>query len=166
MEIQLASSSDFVEILFLLRQCIKDMNEKGLKQWNTAYPSPEMIRTDINNGVLYLYKELGVAKGMISLTKDQPEGYEGVEWKSKGDNVLYIKRFAVHPYWQDSDVGEKLIAYAENYAKENKFTSIRMDVLDSYPVDDNFFSSKKFDIAGTFHSSFQKLPYTCYEKSL
>ena len=56
MEIQLASSSDFVEILFLLRQCIKDMNEKGLKQWNTAYPSPEMIRGDIDGGVLYLYR--------------------------------------------------------------------------------------------------------------
>ena len=166
MEIQLASSSDFVEILFLLRQCIKEMNEKGLKQWNMSYPSPEMIRSDIDSGILYLFKELGIAKGMICLSKEKPDGYDDVDWRTDSGNVLYIKRFAVHPYWQDSEVGEKLIAYAEEYAKDNKFTCIRMDVLDSYPVDDSFFSSKKFTMAGTFHSSFQKLPYTCYEKSL
>ena len=42
MEIQQASSADFVEVLFLVKQCVKDMNNKGLKQWNSSNPSPEV----------------------------------------------------------------------------------------------------------------------------
>jgi hypothetical protein len=43
---------------------------------------------------------------------------------------------------------------------------VRIDVLDSYPVDEKFFTSRNFSSPGNFHSEFQKLFYTCYEKNL
>jgi GNAT superfamily N-acetyltransferase len=166
MEIQQASSSDFVEVLFLLGQCIKDMNSKRLKHWNYESPSPAQIKLEIETGTVFLYKELGIAKGMIRLTDEIPEEHKEIEWKSTPGKVLYIKRFTVHPLWQDSDVSDKLVEFAENYARKNNYSSIRLDALNSYPSDEKFFESRNFALAGTFHSAFQKKPFACYEKSL
>jgi GNAT superfamily N-acetyltransferase len=166
MEIKKATPYDLVDVLFLLKQCIADMNRNGLKQWNSANPSSEVIIEDIEKGTLYIYTELGMAKGMINLSEEMPEEYQQVEWKGNNEKVLYVKRFAVHPIWQDTNIGDQLLQFAENYAKEKGFTSIRLDVLDSYPVDDVFMKSRAFEPAGSFHSEFQKKPYDCFEKNL
>jgi GNAT superfamily N-acetyltransferase len=138
----------------------------GLKQWNNAYPGSEVMKSDVENGTLYLFADLGIAKGMINLSDEKPEEYEEINWKGKSDKILYINRFAVHPIWKESDIAEKLINFAEEFAKKNKYSGIRLDVLDSYPVDNKFFTGKAYELAGDFHSSFQKIPYTCYEKNL
>ncbi len=166
MEIKQASLYDLLDVLFLLKDCIYDMNQNGLKQWNNAYPGWEILRQDIESGSLYVFTDLGIAKGMINLSHEIPDEYKEISWKGKSDKILYIKRFTVHPIWKDTDIAEQLIGFAENYAKENKFLGIRLDVLDSYPVDNIFFKTKKYEFAGEFHSSFQKIPYTCFEKNL
>ena len=166
MEIKQASLIDLVDVLFLLRDCIVDMNSKGLKQWNSAYPGPDVMKEDIEKGTLYIFTELGIAKGMVNLSDESPQEYEEIKWNGKSDKILYIDKFVVQPIWKESDVAEKLIAFAEKYASDNKYAGIRLDVLDSYPVDNSFFKSKNYDQAGEFHSSFQKIPYTCYEKNL
>lgn len=166
MEIKQALLYDLVDVLSLLQDCILDMNRQGMKQWNSAYPGPDIMKNDVENGTLYLFKDLGIAKGMINLSEAMPEEYNEIDWKGKSDKVLYINRFAVHPIWKESDIAEKLIAFAEKFAKENKFSGIRLDVLDKYPVENKFFTEKSYELAGEFHSSFQKIPYNCFEKNL
>jgi hypothetical protein len=166
MEIKQATSYYLIDVLYLLKECIIDMNSKGLKQWNSAFPGPELIKKDIENGGLYLYTNLGIAMGMINLTDENPAEYQDIKWKGKDTKQLFLNRFAVHPLWLESDIPQKLIEFAENYAKENKYTGIRMDVLDNYPVSKAFFDSKNFELAGEFHTDFQKMPYMCYEKNL
>ena len=166
MEIKQASSYDLMDILFLLKQCILDMNKRGFKQWNSAYPGPDLIKEDIERGTLYIFRDLKIAKGMINLSDELPEEYGQVTWKGKANKVLCIKRFAVHPFWKQTDISEKLLNFAEKYAKDNKYSSIRLDVLDTYPADESFFKSRNFEYAGNFHSEFQKIPYACFEKNL
>lgn len=166
MEIKQATSYHLVDVLFLLKQCIIDMNSRGLKQWNSAFPGPDLIKHDIENGSLYMYTHLGITIGMINLTEDVPEEYKKIKWKGAEGKYLYLNRFAVHPIWLDSDIPLRLIEFAENYAVENKFTGIRLDVLDNYPVDKAFFGSRNFEFAGDYHTDFQKMPYMCYEKNL
>jgi hypothetical protein len=166
MEIKQASSIDLIDVLYLLKMCVLDMNGRGLKQWNSVHPSPEMIIEDIEKGTLYIYNELKIAQGMINLSNEAPAEYKDINWKGKTDKVLYVKRFAVHPLWMESEVPVSLINFAEKFAKENNYSTVRIDLLDSYPVGEKFFTSRNFSIAGNFHSEFQKLSYTCYEKNL
>jgi hypothetical protein len=74
--------------------------------------------------------------------------------------------FIIHPLWQESDISEKMIEFAEIFAKENNFSGIRLDVINNYPVADGFFESKQFTIADPVISSEQKVNFVCYEKSL
>ncbi|MBN1599010.1 MAG: GNAT family N-acetyltransferase [Bacteroidales bacterium] len=166
MKIIQAQPQDLVDILFLLKQCVKDMNSKGFKHWNSAHPSPELIKNDIEKGTLYLYTDLGIVQGMINLSDEIPEEYKDIKWKLENEKILYVKRFAIHPLWQEANIGEQLIGFAENFAKEHNFKGVRLDVLDSYPLNEKFFESKDYGKAGTFHSDFQKIPYACFEKGL
>jgi hypothetical protein len=166
MEIIQASSYHLVDALYLLKQCVFEMNRKGLKQWNSANPSAHDIKADIEKGTLYLYTEINIAQGMFNLSEELPEEYKDIQFKSKSDKILYIKRFAVHPLWMDSEVASKLLDFAEKFARDKNYTGIRLDLLDSYPVDEKFFTSRNFTAAGSFHSEFQKMLYTCFEKSL
>ncbi len=166
MEIKQASSSDLIDILFLLKQCTLEMNMKGFKQWNDANPGRELIKEDIEKGTLYIFMDLGIAKGMINLSDEIPAEYNQINWKGNPDKILYIKRFAVHPFWKNTDISDKLMNFAEQYAKKKNYKGIRLDVLDSYPADEKFFSNRSYEHAGNFHSDFQKIPYACFEKNL
>ncbi len=166
MEIKHASSYDFVEVLFLLRECITDMNARGLKHWNNSFPGSDVMKDDIEKGTLFLCKDRGIIKGMINLSNEAPEEYDNIKWSTNSEKVLYIKRFAVHPKWTNTGVGLMLLEYAEKHATEHGYTSIRIDVLDSYLEAEKLIENKSFQQAGTFHSSFQKIPFACYEKEV
>jgi hypothetical protein len=166
MQIIQANPYHLVDVLFLLKECIKDMNSRGLKQWNNAYPGPDLIKDDIEKGSLFLYIELGMVKGMVNLSNDMPKEYSEIGWKGNGQKVLYVNLLAVHPLWLDTDISDNLLNFAEQYARENKYTCIRLDVLDSYPVNEQFFLTRDFKSAGDFHTEFQKMPFVCFEKNL
>ena len=166
MEIQQATSYYLVDLLFLLKECIEDMNSRGLKHWNSANPGAAVIEEDIKKGTLYFYSELGIAQGMINLTDEKPKEYDEVEWKGDGGKVLYVNRLAIHPLYLETNICDKLLKFAEEFAKKNKYSSIRLDVLDSYPVDDKFFIARNFENAGNYHTDFQKMPYVCFEKNM
>ena len=142
------------------------MNSKGLKQWNNANPGTEAIQKDIEKGSIFIYTEIGMVRGMIKLSDEGPKEYSEIDWKGNGNKALYLSQFAIHPVWIDAEICTAMIDFAEKYAKENGYTSIRLDVLDSYPVDEKFYTGRNFEYAGNFHSDFQKLPYSCFEKNL
>jgi hypothetical protein len=166
MDIKQASLNEFVEILFLVRACEKDMNNKGIRLWNNINPSPEQLNEDLAKGTIYLFKELGVAKGMIKLTGDLPADFAEIDWKNKIDKPLYINLFVIHPLWQESDICEKMVEFAEIFAKENNYSGIRLDVIQNYPVVNGFFESKQFILANPLITNPQKINLVGYEKSL
>ena len=164
MEIRKAIPSDLVEILYLLRVCIKDMNEQGMKQWNSAHPETAMIRRNLDEGFIYLLKEKGVCKGMITLTPEVPADHEGSDFSGNDRKVLYLQWMAVHPYWQGQGIAKMLLDFAENYARKNKFKSIQIDVFSKHDLAQQICHKNEFTELGKFHSSFQKIPFICYEK--
>lgn len=166
MEIKKAIPSEFVEVLFLLREFERDMSIKGIRHWVNVNPNPEQIVEDLEKGTIYLAKDNGVAKGMMKLTAELPSDYDDVKWKNQMDKPLFLKLFVIHPNWQDSDISEQMIEFTEIFAKENNFSGIRLDVVDNYPVAHSFFESKQFTMADSLLTPLQKSAFVCYEKSL
>jgi GNAT superfamily N-acetyltransferase len=166
MEIVQSGHYEFVEVLYLTRVCIQHLNERGYKFWNHAYPSPDLLTDEINSGSIYMAKDKGVAKGMISLTTLPPEEYKDVEWSESGNNFLYIKWLMVHPHWENGDIQKHLLEFAVSHAKVNGLRGLRMDYYSGNDTLIGIIESEAFTKSGEFHSTFQKAPFYCFEKKI
>jgi GNAT superfamily N-acetyltransferase len=166
MKIVKAEPGDLVEVLFLLQVCVDDLNQNGFKHWNNAYPGSEIMVKAIENNSLFIYKELGVAKGMVILSDEQPDEYKKIEWQSNASKVMFLKFLAVHPMWQHHGIAKKLVSHAEQVAREKNYTALRVDIYSGLPSSENMFTDVGFNKTGQFHSTFQTAPYLAYEKSL
>ena len=166
MKIVQAVPQDLVEVLYLVKVCVNDMNEKGQKHWNNAYPSIEYIQQSITNENFYLYKDNEVAKGMIILSDEEPEEYKNIEWQGKEDKILFLRFLAVHPNWHGQGIAKRLIEYSEGYAKDHGYSTMRVDIFSGIEGAEKLCADKGFSQTGQFHSKFQQTPYFAYEKSL
>lgn len=166
MEIVNAIPADLVEIMYLLRVCVKDMNEKGMKQWNSVHPDAAIIKRNLSNGFIYLIKDKGVCKGMVTLTAEQPEDHIGLNSGSNGKRVLYLQWMAVHPFWQGTGISRILLEYAEDFARKNSYDTMQLDIFSNHELTEVISKNNDFTELGKFHSSFQKTPFICYEKVL
>ena len=166
MEIIQAKDKDLIEILYLLKVCILDMNKKGLKHWNSAYPDVESIQTDLLKGAIYLLKDKGVCKGMLTLNDAEPEEYRDITWPENSSKPLYLHRMAIHPKWQGLGLAKRLIDFTNDYARRNGFQCIRLDVFSPSDHARQLYEKQDFQEIGVFHAAYQKVPYICYEKQL
>jgi GNAT superfamily N-acetyltransferase len=166
MEILQAKPIDLVEILYLVKVCIADMNARGLTHWNSSYPGTSVIQHDLDEGRVFLYKDKGVCKGMVTLSSQAPAEYGQLSFYSEGAKPLYLMRMAVHPLWQDKGIASALIEFAQQMARENGYDCIRLDVYQPSEQERQLCIGENFKEVGTFQSESQRIPYLCYEKQL
>ncbi len=166
MNIIRAKSTDLIEVLFLLRVCIREMNSQGLKHWNSSSPDVEDIKADLEKGLIYLVKDKGVCKGMVTLNDTQPDEYKSLTFPSGLNKPLYLKNMIVHPKWQGKGIATMMIEFAQNHARSMGFDCIRLDVFMPSDKARQLYEKQLFREVTTFHSDFQKIPYICYEKQL
>jgi len=166
MEIVQAKPTDLIEILYLLKVCILDMNKKGLRHWNSAFPGRERIQQDLDCGSIYLVKDKGVCKGMVTLNEIEPDDYKEVAFPSEKHKPLYLQNMAVHPKWQGQGIAKMMVDFAQNIAKEKGFDSIRLDVFQPSAGARQLYEKQNFKEVASFLSAYQKIPFVCYEKQL
>lgn len=164
MQIEKATSNNILEVMYLLEHCIRDFNENSVYQWNTSYPDYFRLLKEVEKGALYMVKTKGVCVGTITFDEQQEEVFNKVEWKNKNDKFLVIHRIAVFPSWQKKGVGRKLVEFAEVYAKDNNYKSIRLDVASSSEHLIKLYKSIGYDHTGDILYPKQKEPFKCLEK--
>jgi ribosomal protein S18 acetylase RimI-like enzyme len=164
MQIEKATSNNILEVMYLLEHCIRDFNENSVYQWNTSYPDYFRLLKEVEKGALYMVKTKGVCVGTITFDEQQEEVFNQVEWKNKNDKFLVIHRIAVFPSWQKKGVGRKLVEFAEVYAKDNNYKSIRLDVASSSEHLIKLYKSIGYDHTGDILYPKQKEPFKCLEK--
>lgn len=164
MKVQKATSDNILEIMYLLQHCIEDFNKNSIYQWNVAYPDYFRLLHEVENGSLFIIKQKGVCIGTITLSEEQDPVFEKVEWKNNNDKFIVIQRIAVFPTWQKMGVGKKLIEFAEQYARENNYKSVRLDVASSSEALFKLYESIGFKFTGEVHYPKQKEPFKCLEK--
>jgi ribosomal protein S18 acetylase RimI-like enzyme len=166
MDILKARATDLVEILFLLKVCTRDMNARGLRHWNSAFPSAEEINNDLLEGNIYLVKDKGVCKAMVNLHNTEPEDYRQMNLSADNSKPLFVYCLAVHPNWQGQGIAAMLIDFVQKLAKENGFTCIRLDIYRSSSEALQVCEKFSFREIGSFQANYQRIPYVCYEKQL
>jgi ribosomal protein S18 acetylase RimI-like enzyme len=161
-----ATEKHFMDVMFLLRRCVEDMNSKGMFHWNRSYPSPGTIFEDIRNGTLHIFSETGICKGMIVFDESVGERYRRMDWKTRQGKVLVVHRLAVSPVFQATGIGRQLVEFALHHARNNGYSAVWLDVIDSNRQANEQYLEMGFRKTGSFHFPFQESPFNCYEISL
>ena len=156
--------SDIDAVLNITKSCAIHLTQSDIFQWNEHYPDRSSFINDAENQQLYVYVINGKVVACISLCVHMDEVYLPVKWKTKNDNNLYIHRLAVHPDFQKKGIGKILMDFAQKYAKEKKFASVRLDTFSVNKRNLKFYESRGYQrLEGIYFPKQSDFPFYCYE---
>jgi ribosomal protein S18 acetylase RimI-like enzyme len=118
-----ATKADVANLVKLVNSAYRgDSSKKG---WTTEADLLDGIRTDEESMTALLQQE----GSTLIKYEDEDQGIVGcVNLQTQG-NKLYLGMLTVSPDLQGAGVGKRLLSAAEDFARENKFSSIVMSVI-------------------------------------
>ncbi len=162
--IRQAKLTDLPEIMGLARACAKDLCDRGIFQWNDAYPSREAFLQDIERNELWVL-DLGRGPvGTLVLSTHMDEEYQEIQWLAPNGDNRYVHRLAVHPSIQGQGLARKLMDFAEARAMEEGAISIRLDTFSKNLRNQRFYENRGYSRLGSVWFLHQSPhPFYCYE---
>ena len=149
----------------LVRNCIADMRQAGIDQWDDIYPADATILADAREGTLYLASlDAEHLAGALVINDYQNPEYSEVPWTIDGARVAVVHRLMVDPRYQGRGIARELMRFAETRAGELGYGAIRLDAFSANPRALRLYHGLGYHDAGCV--TFRKGVFRCFEKSL
>lgn len=160
-----ALTEDLAEIKRLTERCAQAMADKGIYQWNEHYPSKEKLAADIKKKELYkLTNAENEIMGIIVISPEMDNEYVPIKWLTKNENNIYVHRLATDPIFWGLGNGKKLMDFAEDFAKNHNYNSVRLDTFSQNKRNHRFYESRGYKRLGDiFFPKQSEHPFHCYE---
>ena len=156
--------SDIDRILKITKACAKHMISKGIYQWNDLYPNKSAFEKDVNRNELYILQIDKNIIGCIAISTLIDEEYLPVKWLTPNKNNIYIHRLAIHPEHQGNRYAQQLMDFAEQYAIENNYASIRLDTFSQNKKNQLFYELRGYKkLEDIYFPKQSEYPFHCYE---
>ena len=161
--IRKATVLDLNSIMQITKACANHMINQQIYQWNEHYPNRNAFENDVQRGELYVYVQNNICIGCIVITTIKDVEYVPIDWLTKDKNI-YIHRLAVHPKYQGKGIAQHMMTFAENYAKINGYSSVRLDTFSQNKRNQKFYETRGYKRLGNIYFPKQsKHPFYCYE---
>jgi len=156
----------------LYNDCKRDLIKNNIYQWGkwgNNYPNKEFLKNAINQEELFILKCDGEIIGAVVLNENQSREWETINWSKINGKTLVIHALVIDPKQQNRGLGKKLLSLCEQYAKDNRYSCIRLDSFKKNNVSNRLYQSFGYKNIGTV--IFDMKPennkeYYCYEKIL
>ena len=156
--------TDISKIIEVTKACAKYMIGKNIYQWNEFYPSKTAFQKDVERKELYVLVIENKVLGCITISTFMDEEYIPIFWLTPNKDNIYIHRLAVHPNLQGKGYAKQLMEFAESYARQNKYLSIRLDTFSQNKRNQKFYELRGYKKLGDIHFPKQsEYPFHCYE---
>jgi ribosomal protein S18 acetylase RimI-like enzyme len=176
--VRLAAPADLDDLAALLRDCVNEMQSRGLDQWDEQYPNRSTLQADVEAGTLYLAAAETLAAdgatavrtdrrtiiGAFTMNQHQDPEYADVSWQILEVPVAVVHRLMVHPTAQRTGLGRFLMGFAERRARRLGFRVIRLDTLPANTRALALYRSLGYREAGRV--TFRRGIFACFEKPL
>ncbi len=139
-----AKLGELTDIIAITEACAAQLIKNNILQWSTSYPTIGIFENDIKRKELYVMEIDGKPIGTIVISTHMDEEYVPVNWLTPSGNNIYIHRLAVHPEHQKKGYAQELMTFAENYARENKYSSIRLDTFSQNKRNQHFYEIRGY----------------------
>jgi ribosomal protein S18 acetylase RimI-like enzyme len=166
-QIRRATLADIDALLIITKACAKHMIYNNIFQWNENYPNRNAFVTDVHRNELFVLFDTSQIVGCIVISTFMDEEYKDVDWLSPDGTSVYIHRLAIHPETQGKGYAQQLMTFAENYAIENNYRSIRLDTFSKNLRNQKFYELRGYKKLGNIYFPKQSVyPFYCYEYML
>lgn len=152
MKFRLARKEEIDEIFTIFSNAIDKMSEQNIFQWDTLYPSKEIICQDIENRQLYLSMIDNVIACIYVLNRECDLQYECGNWSNSDGSYYVIHRLCVNPIFQNQGMGTAAVKHIEKKAKRRKALYVRLDVFSQNPYACSMYKRLGYNKVGTIHN--------------
>jgi len=166
MDIQRITPEMKKSVLALYSEVARRLRAEGIEQWDWMYPNRLVIGGDLKAGTLYGVIEDGAVIAAVVVDRKMSGEYRKLEWADRSGHPACIHRLAVHPQHQGKGLGKKLLRFAEERARSEGCTSIRLDVFSANETALGLYSRAGYEPTGTVRFPLRKAPFRCFEKAL
>jgi len=143
-----------------------ELERNGIYQWTNNYPTISIIESDLRRGVLYTLKNDNEIIGAINISEEQEIEYQSVNWEFDNSKILVIHRLVINPKHQRQGYAQRLMDFAENFARENDYSSIRLDAYSQNNRVIEFYKKRNYCISGKVNFPEREQPFYCMEKEI
>lgn len=161
-----AQLCDLEEVFRIYLNGKKELERNGIYQWVDSYPTREIVEEDIKKEALFVLKEDTEIIGAINLSEEQEAEYQTVNWKFDDSKVLVIHRLVINPKHQKKGYAQKLMEFAERFANQHNYTSIRLDAYSQNDRVINFYKTRGYCIRGKVNFPEREFEFLCMEKQV
>lgn len=161
--IRKATIDDIDSIMQVTKACALFMISNNIFQWNEYYPTKAAFVKDVERNELYVIEIKQAILGCIVISTFMDEEYKPINWLTEHNNI-YIHRLAIHPDAQGKGYAQQLMNFAETYAKENNYNSVRLDTFSQNKRNQKFYEQRGYKRLGDIYFPKQsEFPFYCYE---
>ncbi len=166
LKIALGQLSELTELFQIYLNGKKELERNGIHQWTDNYPTQSIIERDVRKGNLYTLKNEHENIGAIIMNQEEDTEYESVDWKFDDSKVLLIHRLVIDPKHQRKGYATLLMDFAEDFAKANNYTSIRLDAYSEHKKVVEFYKKRQYFVRGDVYFPDRTSPFNCLEKEV
>lgn len=161
--IRKAILEDIIQASEVLEEVKAHMLSVGIDQWDQEYPNKMVLTQDIEKEQAFIYEEQGDLLAFMALNEKCDDEYNDLDWNTNTP-FLVIHRLYVKPTAQGKGISSRMIRYAEQYAAEHQYRSVRFDAFSLNETANAVYVKKGYVLVGTV--SFRKGVFNCYEKAI
>ena len=162
--IRKAEEIDIEPIISMTKACAKTMVAKGIYQWNEHYPNTNAFINDIKRDELYALEIASQVVGCIVISTYMDKEYAPIKWLTKNGTHIYIHRLTIHPEIQGKGYAQNLMAFAEQFAIETNYSSIRLDTFSQNKRNQKFYELRGYkQLDDIYFPKQSEYPFHCYE---
>lgn len=164
MKYRLGIIDDIDNISILISDAIKEMESKGIHQWDEKYPTAEDFRDDISKGYLYVVMEKEKLAAIYVISGESDDAYKTVDWYYPNETAYILHRFCVSPDFQNRGLGKQILMHIEAQIKEMGYQSVRLDVFTENPYAQKLYRHNGYEVRG--YADWRKGRFELMEKHL
>ena len=147
----------------IIKDVISSMRKQGIDQWDELYPDKLLIMKDILLNQAVGYFDGCNLVGYMALNDEFAPEYNFVKWNTN-EPALIVHRLSVISAKQGNGIAGNMMLYAEQYAKENNYCSLRLDAFVKNPFANRLYLKLGYDKPGIIE--LRKGLFNCYEKRI
>ncbi|MCQ2071072.1 MAG: GNAT family N-acetyltransferase [archaeon] len=127
MAIVKADGTHIDAVVGILETTVKEFTERKIDMWQKGYPNRTSIENDLKTGNAYVYISDGEVLGYFYINYGKEEFQSTLRGSWGDDNPTVIHRLMVATSARGKGIGNEMISFWENDAKEKGYTSLRTE---------------------------------------